>query len=84
MTTLGKEEDLIASMPDRAPDLGLALGVAFGGIDHVEPGIKRRVEQAIHVGLGRIFEADFGSAEAERAHPPTKTTQGAWFHHFGV
>src|SRR5204862_4297771 len=63
---LGEEMELAAPAAHRAPDERLAVGVALGGVDHVQAGVERGVEQPGRGALAHALVADLAAAEAER------------------
>ena len=65
MSALREEVKIVAPMADGLADQFLTRFVALGGVDHVQPGIERAVQQLLDRLCRRAFVADLGSAKAE-------------------
>jgi hypothetical protein len=68
MAALGEQIIVAAPMRHRLADQLLAVRVAFGGIDDVQPRIEGVVQQPLNLAGRRPFESDFGPAEPENAY----------------
>jgi hypothetical protein len=77
VTALREQEELLAPMSDRVRDLDFGLRIALGGIDDVQPGIERSIQQLVDDRLLDAAVPDLGAPEPEhgdvhvgRAEPP--------------
>ncbi len=77
---LGGEDDLVAAALEGLADdlLGLAPGVDVGGVDDVDPGVERGVDDAGALGVvGLAPGAEHHGAEAQRADLHAGGAEGA-------
>ena len=65
---LGEEVVVGPARADRASDQLLTVLVAFRRVDHVEPGVERRAQQALDGPPASALVADLRAPEAEHAH----------------
>jgi len=75
VTTLGEQMDVRPSTGDRLTDEGLGVAVALRGVDDVEAGVERIVQQPTHGARLGTLEADLRAAEAEHAHPQPRPAE---------
>ena len=59
--------NVVTTPGERGADERLGVAVALGGVDDVEAGRQRVVEQPAHGGRLGALETDLGAAEAEHA-----------------
>src|SRR6267378_3037619 len=78
---LGEEMELAAPAAHRAADERLAVGVALGGVDHVQAGVERGVEQPGRGALAHALVADPAAAEAERGDLQVGASEPPPLHH---
>src|SRR5207249_11223312 len=80
VAALGEEVDLTSTGADGAPDEQLAVLVALGRVDHVEPGVERASEEPLDCAAAHALVADLGAAEAEHARDDVGPAEPASFH----
>src|SRR5262245_44388998 len=69
-----------AAGAERLADEALAVVVALGRVDHVQPGIERLAEQPRDGPGARILVADLGAAETEHAAHDVGAAEPALLH----
>src|SRR5580692_1280918 len=67
MPAFRHEHDFRAPLGNRLADQRLAIGITFGGVDHVDPGIERGVQNFIDSLLRDRLVANLGTAKSEDA-----------------
>ena len=65
MTALREKVVVGAAVGDGLPDQFLAAFIALGGIDYIQPGIKRAGKQATDRFLGCALKTNLGAAETK-------------------
>src|SRR5947207_457993 len=68
MTALGEEIVFAATMARSFADQFFASFITFAGIDNIEPGIQRTVQQTFDGFFRRAFKANLGPAETKNAN----------------
>ena len=79
MPALRHQHNLGAALGNRLADQRLAVGVALGGIDHVDAGVERGVQNLIDGLLRDRLVANLGTAESKRADSKPGLSQRAIF-----
>ena len=79
MPAFRHEDNLGAPFCDRVADQSLALGIALSGIDHVDTGVERGIQNLIDGLLRDRLVADLRPAESKSAHPEPGLSQHAIF-----
>src|SRR6185436_205711 len=67
VAALGEQIELAAPRADRLADQDLAVVVALGRVDHVEPGVERTTEEPADGPAAHALIADLGATEAQHA-----------------
>ena len=80
VTTLSKQEVLVAAPGHRVADQFLATWVAFRGIDHVQAGVERAVEQPLGYWKRNALIADLGASKAKNRDIHAGFSESAFFH----
>src|SRR5438445_11699520 len=80
MTAFGKEIKFLPSIVHGATDHFLAVVIAFGRINDVQPGIKRTVQQLRDLLVRHIVIADLRSAKSEHTNVHVGLAEASFFH----
>src|SRR5262249_14147426 len=67
VAALAEQIELAAPRADRLADQDLAVVVALGRVDHVEPGVERTAEEPADGPAAHALVADLGATEAQHA-----------------
>jgi hypothetical protein len=80
MAALCEKVKVLPAMTDRLADKFFAAFVALGGIDDIQTGIERAVEQAADGLCGSVFVANFRASEAEHGDLHVRLAKLPFFH----
>src|SRR5438309_1501153 len=80
MAALGEEVELAAPRGDGAADELLAVLVALGGVDDVEPGVEGAAQEAADSPAAHALVADLRAPEAQDAHHHVGAAEPASLH----
>src|SRR5271156_179244 len=79
MPALGHQHDFVAPRANRLAHQRLAVGIALGGIDNIDPRIERGVQNFVDGFLCDSLVADFRPAKPKRRNPQPGLAQQSIF-----
>src|SRR5438874_13390931 len=80
MTAFGEKIKIFPTAAHRLSDQLLAVVITFGGVDHIEAGIERAVEQRSNSVFRRTLISDLRSSKSEDRDGHVGLSKAALFH----